>query len=201
MLKRLASRIAAAGAAEPIGAGFDAVHGPPPIGKQHSGQDYAAAADSDSDEVVRVVKAARAVRVCGVEPAASVTASRRSHWETCSFSTATKSRPGSIESTSMKSWPGGEMAFEAVEQAPCKAGVVAAPVIQENLPRHTGLVLRDQRFRGVSHLQLPVLNRRRRHVELAGDVVEPLGVVALRGAEAILKVVGRRRLIIERGTH
>src|ERR1043166_5255192 len=46
--------------------------------------------------------------------------------------------------------------------------------------------------------QLPSFRERAREVELAGDIIKPLRVVAVGGAEAILQVERRRRLIIKR---
>ncbi len=67
--------------------------------------------------------------------------------------------------------------------------------------RHCSFDLRHRHGAAVDQPQLPVLGGRAGKREVAGEIIEPLGVGAARGAEAVLQVVGRRRLIIERRLH
>src|SRR5207302_11089947 len=59
----------------------------------------------------------------------------------------------------------------------------------------------DGDWPGGDELQLPVLRERPRQIELPREVVQTLGVVAARCAEAVLQEVGRRRLEVERCLH
>lgn len=59
--------------------------------------------------------------------------------------------------------------------------------------------LRDGCLNGLAHLELPVLDWAPARVQLARQIVEPLGIQALGRAKAVLEEEGRYRLVVERG--